>query len=109
MNILYRYREGFGYGNHEDASFIVDEKITLNHGNNTIDLLSMMIGVQVRKKLFVNSHLCTVSSAYTNTACVTIQKFYAVITVTKSLLFSRITGRGSMLQEQESFLLFLET
>ncbi|KAM1108418.1 hypothetical protein PS1_005026 [Malus domestica] len=37
---------GFGYGNHEDASFIVDEKITLNHGNNTIDLLSMMIGVQ---------------------------------------------------------------
>ncbi|ONI10286.1 hypothetical protein PRUPE_4G038600 [Prunus persica] len=37
---------GFGYGNHEDASFILDEKITLNHGNNTIDLLSTMIGVQ---------------------------------------------------------------
>ncbi|XP_062013258.1 beta-galactosidase 8-like [Rosa rugosa] len=37
---------GFGYGNHEDASFILNEKVALNPGNNTIDMLSMMIGVQ---------------------------------------------------------------
>ncbi|KAK9936284.1 hypothetical protein M0R45_013133 [Rubus argutus] len=36
----------FGYGNHEDASFILNEKIAINTGNNTIDMLSMMIGVQ---------------------------------------------------------------
>lgn len=50
--MLYCYLEGFGYGNHEDASFILDEKITLNHGNNTIDLLSMMIGVQVHNTVW---------------------------------------------------------
>ncbi|KAL6201128.1 hypothetical protein ACLB2K_024843 [Fragaria x ananassa] len=37
---------GFGYGNHEDASFILNELVALNPGNNTIDMLSMMIGVQ---------------------------------------------------------------
>lgn len=38
---------GFGYGNHEDASFILNELVALNPGNNTVDMLSMMIGVQV--------------------------------------------------------------
>ncbi|KAL5986890.1 hypothetical protein ACLOJK_015224 [Asimina triloba] len=37
---------GFGYGNHEDASFILNKKITLKQGKNSLDLLSMMIGVQ---------------------------------------------------------------
>ncbi|OVA13906.1 D-galactoside/L-rhamnose binding SUEL lectin domain [Macleaya cordata] len=37
---------GFGYGNHEDASFNISKKIMLNQGNNTLALLSMMIGVQ---------------------------------------------------------------
>ncbi|XP_050226309.1 beta-galactosidase 8-like [Mercurialis annua] len=36
----------FGYGNHDDASFSLTEKINLNEGNNTLDILSMMIGVQ---------------------------------------------------------------
>ncbi|EEF40918.1 beta-galactosidase, putative [Ricinus communis] len=34
------------YGNHDDASFSLTEKISLIEGNNTLDLLSMMIGVQ---------------------------------------------------------------
>ncbi|XP_059635184.1 beta-galactosidase 6-like, partial [Cornus florida] len=37
---------GFGYGNHDVASFIFSEKISLNNGNNTLDVLSMMIGLQ---------------------------------------------------------------
>ncbi|KAG9452738.1 hypothetical protein H6P81_005642 [Aristolochia fimbriata] len=37
---------GMGYGNHDDASFIFHERIMLNQGNNTVDLLSMMIGIQ---------------------------------------------------------------
>ncbi|KAA8515324.1 hypothetical protein F0562_018445 [Nyssa sinensis] len=37
---------GFGYGNHDDASFILSEKISLNDGSNTLDVLSMMIGLQ---------------------------------------------------------------
>lgn len=40
---------GFGYGNHDDSSFTLSKKITLNYGRNTIDILSMMIGVQVTK------------------------------------------------------------
>ncbi|KAL2475471.1 Beta-galactosidase 8 [Abeliophyllum distichum] len=37
---------GFGYGNHDDASFVLSEKISLQSGNNTLDVLSMMIGLQ---------------------------------------------------------------
>ncbi|XXG71673.1 hypothetical protein AAC387_Pa07g0942 [Persea americana] len=37
---------GFGYGNHEDASFTLTQKITLNQGNNTFDFLSMIVGLQ---------------------------------------------------------------
>ncbi|CAK9156165.1 unnamed protein product [Ilex paraguariensis] len=37
---------GFGYGNHDDASFEFSQKINLNHGNNTLDVLSMVVGVQ---------------------------------------------------------------
>ncbi|XP_058085526.1 beta-galactosidase 6-like isoform X2 [Magnolia sinica] len=37
---------GFGYGNHEDASFTVTQKIMLNQGKNTLDMLSMIIGIQ---------------------------------------------------------------
>nr|AYP70305.1 beta-galactosidase 2 [Actinidia deliciosa] len=37
---------GFGYGNHDDPSFVLGEKISLNHGNNTLDIMSMMIGLQ---------------------------------------------------------------
>ncbi|KAG8634453.1 beta-galactosidase 8 [Manihot esculenta] len=36
----------FGYGYHDDASFSLTQKISLNEGNNTLDLLSMMIGLQ---------------------------------------------------------------
>uniref|UniRef100_A0A7N2LSV3 Beta-galactosidase n=1 Tax=Quercus lobata TaxID=97700 RepID=A0A7N2LSV3_QUELO len=39
--------QGFGYGNHEDESFNLTKKITFHHGNNTLDVLSMMIGLQV--------------------------------------------------------------
>ncbi|KAM4102132.1 hypothetical protein ACB094_05G200400 [Castanea mollissima] len=38
--------QGFGYGNHEDESFNLTKKITFHHGNNTLDILSMMIGLQ---------------------------------------------------------------
>lgn len=38
---------GFGYGNHDDASFSFTRKISLDEGNNTLDILSMIIGVQV--------------------------------------------------------------
>ncbi|XAR66402.1 Beta-galactosidase [Bertholletia excelsa] len=37
---------GFGYGNHDDASFVLREKISLNQGTNTLDVLSMVIGLQ---------------------------------------------------------------
>ncbi|KAF7120769.1 hypothetical protein RHSIM_Rhsim13G0174300 [Rhododendron simsii] len=37
---------GFGYGNHDDASFVLRERVTLNNGSNTLDMLSMMIGLQ---------------------------------------------------------------
>ncbi|KAK6283713.1 hypothetical protein POUND7_002665 [Theobroma cacao] len=36
----------FGYGNHDDASFSISEKISLVEGNNTLDMLSMMVGLQ---------------------------------------------------------------
>uniref|UniRef100_A0A7N2LVH0 beta-galactosidase n=1 Tax=Quercus lobata TaxID=97700 RepID=A0A7N2LVH0_QUELO len=39
--------QGFGYGNHEDESFNLTKKITFHHGNNTLDVLSMMIGLLV--------------------------------------------------------------
>ncbi|XP_010316701.1 beta-galactosidase 6-like isoform X3 [Solanum lycopersicum] len=37
---------GFGYGNHDDASFVLSKKIHLKQGNNTVDILSMMVGLQ---------------------------------------------------------------
>lgn len=37
---------GFGYGNHDDASFSINEKITLNQGNNSLEILSMVLGLQ---------------------------------------------------------------
>ncbi|XP_030528805.1 beta-galactosidase 6-like isoform X2 [Rhodamnia argentea] len=37
---------GFGYGNHDIANFSMTQKINLNPGNNTLDVLSMMIGLQ---------------------------------------------------------------
>ncbi|XP_051128365.1 beta-galactosidase 6-like isoform X2 [Andrographis paniculata] len=37
---------GFSYGNHDDASFTLTAKINLHSGNNTLDVLSMMIGLQ---------------------------------------------------------------
>ncbi|KAI3818774.1 hypothetical protein L1987_12591 [Smallanthus sonchifolius] len=36
----------FGYGYHDDASFNISEKISLEQGNNTLDVISMLIGVQ---------------------------------------------------------------
>ncbi|GMI93389.1 beta-galactosidase 8 [Hibiscus trionum] len=36
----------FGYGNHDDASFSIFEKISLVEGDNTLDILSMMVGLQ---------------------------------------------------------------
>lgn len=39
---------GFGYGIHDDSSFILSVKVNLHAGSNTIDVLSMMIGLQVR-------------------------------------------------------------
>lgn len=38
---------GLGYGNHDDASFTIDQLITLDQGNNSLEILSMMIGLQV--------------------------------------------------------------
>ncbi|KAL9146475.1 hypothetical protein ABFS82_13G112700 [Erythranthe guttata] len=37
---------GFGYGIHDDASFMLTAKVNLRTGSNTIDVLSMMIGLQ---------------------------------------------------------------
>ncbi|KAL7098815.1 hypothetical protein ACP275_09G042400 [Erythranthe tilingii] len=37
---------GFGYGIHDDASFMLSAKVNLRTGSNTIDVLSMMIGLQ---------------------------------------------------------------
>ncbi|XP_016511915.1 beta-galactosidase 6-like [Nicotiana tabacum] len=37
---------GFGYGNHDDASFVLSKAIHLKKGNNTLDILSMMVGLQ---------------------------------------------------------------
>ncbi|XP_039127499.1 beta-galactosidase 6-like [Dioscorea cayenensis subsp. rotundata] len=37
---------GLGYGNHDDASFTIDQLITLDQGNNSLEILSMMIGLQ---------------------------------------------------------------
>ncbi|KAK4361057.1 hypothetical protein RND71_020009 [Anisodus tanguticus] len=37
---------GFGYGNHDDASFVLSKKIHLKQGNNIVDILSMMVGLQ---------------------------------------------------------------
>ncbi|KAL3820568.1 hypothetical protein ACJIZ3_006481 [Penstemon smallii] len=38
---------GFGYGNHDDASFMLSVKVNLHSGSNRIDVLSMMVGLQV--------------------------------------------------------------
>jgi len=46
---------GFGYGNHDDASFSIDKKITLNEGNNSLEILSMMVGLQVHA-FFLSCH-----------------------------------------------------
>ncbi|CAL5408724.1 unnamed protein product [Camellia sinensis] len=37
---------GFGYGNHDDPTFLFKEAVNLDSGNNTLDVLSMMIGLQ---------------------------------------------------------------
>ncbi|KAF5182532.1 Beta-galactosidase [Thalictrum thalictroides] len=37
---------GFGYGNHDDANFTFNKKIKLSQGNNSLAVLSMMIGLQ---------------------------------------------------------------
>lgn len=37
---------GFGYGNHDDPAFLFKEAVNLDSGNNTLDVLSMMIGLQ---------------------------------------------------------------
>ncbi|KAK2969871.1 hypothetical protein RJ640_030180, partial [Escallonia rubra] len=37
---------GFGYGNHDIPDFLFSKKISLNYGSNTLDVLSMMIGLQ---------------------------------------------------------------
>ena len=49
------YVAEFGYGNHDDASFSVSEKLSLKEGNNTLDILSMMIGVQVQISVHVDN------------------------------------------------------
>ncbi|KAI3718837.1 hypothetical protein L6452_19722 [Arctium lappa] len=36
----------FGYGYHDDSSFNISEKISIEQGSNTLDIISMMIGVQ---------------------------------------------------------------
>ncbi|KDO75774.1 hypothetical protein CISIN_1g037925mg, partial [Citrus sinensis] len=36
----------FGYGNHDFANFLINKKIELNEGINTLDILSMMVGLQ---------------------------------------------------------------
>lgn len=46
------YTSAFGYGNHDDASFSLTQKISLEEGNNTLDVLSMLIGVQVMTDSF---------------------------------------------------------
>ncbi|KAL0353143.1 UNVERIFIED_CONTAM: Beta-galactosidase 6 [Sesamum angustifolium] len=37
---------GIGYGNHDDASFTLSAKVKLHTGSNTVDVLSVMIGLQ---------------------------------------------------------------
>ncbi|CAN0852800.1 Beta-galactosidase 8 [Linum grandiflorum] len=37
---------GLGYGNHDEEKFSITQKITLAEGKNTLDILSMMIGLQ---------------------------------------------------------------
>jgi hypothetical protein len=49
---IFGYLAAFGYGNHDDENFSVNEKISLEEGNNTLDVLSMLIGVQVRTDSF---------------------------------------------------------
>ncbi|XP_075486733.1 beta-galactosidase 6-like [Primulina tabacum] len=36
----------FSFGNHDDASFLLSAKVNLSSGSNTLDVLSMMIGLQ---------------------------------------------------------------
>ncbi|KAL8460332.1 hypothetical protein ACS0TY_032031 [Phlomoides rotata] len=37
---------GLGYGNHDEASFMLSAEVNLHNGSNTLDLLSMLIGLQ---------------------------------------------------------------
>lgn len=65
---------GFGYGNHDDASFLLTEKITLKNGENTLDILSLMVGLQVYK----NGHNIK-SSLLANFIEATRMNFYMVL------------------------------
>lgn len=47
MNFLFVHWTGFGFGNHDDASFNLSQKFKLQPGNNAIDILSMIVGLQV--------------------------------------------------------------
>ena len=38
----------FDYGNHDDASFNLSATVEFHSGSNTVDILSMMVGLQVR-------------------------------------------------------------
>ncbi|KAL0305806.1 UNVERIFIED_CONTAM: Beta-galactosidase 8 [Sesamum radiatum] len=44
--ILTCFLHGIGYGNHDDASFTLSAKVKLHTGSNTVDVLSVMIGLQ---------------------------------------------------------------
>ncbi|CAN1149746.1 Beta-galactosidase 8 [Linum perenne] len=37
---------GIGYGNHDDEKFSITQKISLDEGKNTLDILSMIVGLQ---------------------------------------------------------------
>ncbi|CAL1397860.1 unnamed protein product [Linum trigynum] len=43
---LNKNRVAFGFGNHDIAAFSLSQKVTLVEGTNTLDILSMMVGVQ---------------------------------------------------------------
>lgn len=55
----YLLLSAFDYGNHDLASFILSAKADFHSGNNTIDILSMMVGLQVRGvRLSLSLSLC---------------------------------------------------
>ncbi|KAK1372508.1 hypothetical protein POM88_028701 [Heracleum sosnowskyi] len=58
---------GFSFGNHDFASFILSKTVSLNTGTNTIDILSMMIGLHNYWFDFnVTLHLASVSQFICN-------------------------------------------